>query len=101
VARAGLQNDPENGDLLIAVGRAEMMRGHDDVARRALDDAERVAEQGLMVEEHRAMLLVLEGKTREGLAELKRIEREKKAPPSQEVIARAYAAAGDIDNAVL
>ncbi|HEV8657546.1 MAG TPA: tetratricopeptide repeat protein, partial [Thermoanaerobaculia bacterium] len=98
-ARRGLQNDPENGDLLIAIGRAEMLQDHYDAARRALDDAERVAERGSSVEEHRALLLILEGKTREGLAELHRIEREKKAP-GPEFIARAYAAAGDIDDAL-
>jgi TolB-like protein/Flp pilus assembly protein TadD len=99
VARRGLQNDPENGDLFTALGRAEMLLGHYDAARRALDDAGRAAEQGTSVEESQALLLILEGKRREGLIELQRIAREKKTPDA-EGIARAYAAAGDIDDAL-
>jgi TolB-like protein/Tfp pilus assembly protein PilF len=99
LARRGLQNDPEYGELHLTLARAEMMLGHFDEARRAIDDAAHATEATTSVEESRALLLAIEGRQPQALAELRRIERDK-PHPSPEVMMRGYAAAGDIDGAL-
>jgi pentatricopeptide repeat protein len=99
IARRGLQADREYGDLYLTLARAEMMQGHFDKARQALDDAARATEPPASLEETRALSLAFEGRHDEALSDLRRIEREKKNP-APEVMLRGYAAAGDIDDAL-
>ena len=97
-ARAGLRNNPNYGSLYVTVARAEMYLGHFPEAERALDQAQRASDPASSLQEVRALLLALEGRKSDALAVLHKIELDGNGRP--DAMVRAYAAAGDADDAV-
>ncbi len=97
VARHGIEVDPQNGELYANLGRAYALSGRFREAENTLQQAEAFGASN--IEPTRAFILALEGRREEAMALLRKSE----ARPeriSGPFMFRAWAAAGDTDNAM-
>ena len=98
-ARQGLQIAPEYGELHMVLASSLAMLGRFKEAEQAARHAATAREATSFVDEETAMIVAAAGRKTEARETLRRIEREKQQPDARSMM-RAYAAIGDLDDAV-